>query len=63
MSDDIERLVRMNQRLLLIVGYAMSFVMTTQQRSKEDTEKYEWLVHAVDNLVYLDKPLLPNFMV
>ncbi len=56
-DDEIEKLVYTNQRLLLIIGYAMGFIMNTPRNSKKDEKKYQWLVNAIDNLVYLDKPL------
>ena len=57
---EIEKIIHMNQRLLLILGYAMGFVMPYGKKlSGDDKEKYQWLVKAVENLVYLDKPLPP----
>jgi hypothetical protein len=56
-DKEIEKLVHMNQRLLLIVGYAASFVCDTPIHNNSDKLKYDWLMQAIENLVYLDKPL------
>lgn len=57
MSED-DQLQHMNLRLLLILGYAMAFVMPYGKTlTGDDKEKYRWLVKAVENVVYLDKPL------
>lgn len=59
MKDEIEKIIHMNQRLNLILGYAMGFVTKSAIINKEDDEKYKWLIKAVENLIYLDKPLPP----
>ncbi len=57
-DDEVDRMLHMTQRLNLILGYAMGFIMPYGRTLKgEDKEKYKWLVQAVENLLYLNKPL------
>jgi len=58
-NEEIEKMIHMNQRLNLILGYALGFVTKTARQSDEDESKYRWLICAVENLLYLDKPLPP----
>ncbi len=58
-KEDIYNLLHMNQRLNLILGYAMGFVTHTSIQCKEDEAKYRWLITAIENVIYLDKPLPP----
>jgi hypothetical protein len=61
MTDDEEKkLIYMNYRLLLILGYAMGFIFNdSKQYTDKEKEQYDWLNAAVQNVVYLDKPLPP----
>ena len=52
---EIEKVIQMNERLLLVLGYAMGFIFTNDADSKDP--RYIWLITAIENLVYLDKPL------
>lgn len=64
---DIEKLVHMNQRLLFILGYGtsvMSELMKEVGMRLNPTEEYKndgygWFLQAIENIVYLDKPLPP----
>lgn len=57
-EKEIEKLIHMNQRLNLVLGYAIGFIMPYGQTLEgNDLEKYRWLCNAIDNLCYLDKPL------
>lgn len=56
-NEEIDKLIHMNERLNLILGYAMSFVFSAVR--KIDCPRYKWIVNAVENLIYLDKPLPP----
>lgn len=57
---NVEKLFHMNQRLNLVLGYAMGFIMPYGKAFENDQkERYEWLKKAIENLVYLDKPLPP----
>ncbi len=59
-DEEIDKMIHMNQRLSLILGYAMGFVMPYSRKlTGEDKEKYQWLISAIENLLYLDKPLPP----
>lgn len=61
MTDkEIEKLIQMNNRICLILGYAMGFILPHSKTYEGlDKEKYKWLVKAVENLLYLDKPMPP----
>ncbi len=57
-ESDIEKLIQMNQRLSLVMGYAMSLLFEYSETLPEfKKDKYYWLIEAVANLIYLDKPL------
>lgn len=58
-EEEIDKLIHMNSRLLLLLGYSLSFVTKTEHKSHEDESKYQWLLKAVENIVYLDKPFPP----
>lgn len=58
MEEHLEYLTHMNQRLNLVLGYAMAFVFEKSKSNKMDAQ-YKWLCNAVENLIYLDKPLPP----
>lgn len=59
-DEEIHKLVQMNQTLLFILGYATSFASELKLKTVEDKKKYRWLMDAIDNVVYLDKPLPPR---
>lgn len=64
---DIEKLVQMNQRLLLVLGYGTAVMgelmrevgMRLDPTEEYKSEGYGWFLQAIENLVYLDKPLPP----
>lgn len=56
-KSEIDKITDLNTRLLLVLGYAMGFVMNVPLPTPESKKKYDWLCKAVENLVYLDKPL------
>lgn len=58
MREHLEYLTNMNQRLNLVLGYAMAFIFEKSKSNKMDAQ-YKWLCNAVENLIYLDKPLPP----
>lgn len=59
MTDtEIEKLIHMNQRLQLLLGYALAFIHP-RALIDDDIIKYKWLTKSVENLLYLDKPLPP----
>jgi hypothetical protein len=59
MTDEIEKLMRMNQSLLLLLGYATGLLKIPECTQKDDEywSKCQWLNKAIENVVYLDKPL------
>lgn len=59
-DDNIERLIQMNQRLLLVMGYATSVILELGKYVPEEKKHgVYWVVEAIENIVYLDKPLPP----
>jgi hypothetical protein len=57
-DNEIEKLIHANQRLNLVLGYAMAFIFEYSKNLPEsEQEKYDWLCNAIENIVYLDKPL------
>ncbi len=58
-QDEIKQLTHLNQRLLLLIGYASGFICQVERKTADDEKKYRWLMTAIENLVYLDKPLPP----
>jgi hypothetical protein len=57
---DNERLIHIIQRLSLILGYASGFISDYAKTLPEiDKDKYYWLINAIENVLYLDKPLPP----
>lgn len=57
-ETEIERLIHMNQRLNLVLGYAMALLHEHYEKTPEYMKtKYYWLTESVENLIYLDKPL------
>lgn len=59
-DDNINRLIQMNARLLLVMGYATSVILEISNRIPEDKKQgVYWVIEAMENIVYLDKPLPP----
>lgn len=60
-NEEIDKLVYMNTRLLIVLGYALAYRDPPLNKDIDSIEykKYLWLMNAVENLVYLDKPLPP----
>lgn len=59
-DENIEKLIQMNQRLLLVMGYATSIIVHLRQYIPiEDDHPVAWFIQAMENIVYLDKPFPP----
>lgn len=59
-DEDIKRLVHMNERLLLAMGFVTSIIFNTKHFVPEEKRHgMNWFLEAMENLVYLDKPLPP----
>jgi hypothetical protein len=55
-----KKLEDLNLRLCLVMGYAMSMLFSCENNMPiEQLPKYKWLKIAIENLIYLDKPLPP----
>lgn len=59
-DDEIERIININTRLLLIMGYTISTLLEIKDYiPKEKEKKINWIIHSVENIVYFDEPLPP----
>ena len=59
-EDNVDKIIQMNQRLLLVMGYATSVILELGKYvSDEKKQGLYWVIEAVENIVYLDKPLPP----
>ncbi len=60
-EENINKLIHMNERLLLIIGYATSLLIVElgKEIPEERKQRINWIISAVENIVYLDKPLPP----
>lgn len=57
-DEEIKRITHMNERLLLVMGFATSVLLELDKYvPEEEKEGLYWIIDAVENLVYLDKPL------
>jgi hypothetical protein len=58
-DQDIVKLILRNQRLLLLVGFATALIRDPSGCKADDVyaEKHAWFMKAIENVVYLDKPL------
>jgi hypothetical protein len=52
-ESDIQELIKTNQRLLFLIGYASSFLFECAEYV--DKEKHEWFNEAVEATVYQDE--------
>lgn len=61
MSDEeIQKMVQMNQRLLLVLGFGTSLILQLRKLLPHDDCPFVlWFIQAMENIVYLDKPLPP----
>jgi len=46
-----------NQQLLLLLGYASALIFQCEPYIEKN--KYDWILEAISNVVYLDKPMPP----
>lgn len=59
-ENNIDKLIQMNQRLLLVMGYATSVILELGKHIPEEKKDgVYWVIEAIENIVYLDKPLPP----
>jgi len=59
-EDNVDKLIQMNQRLLLVMGYATSAILELGHLVPEEKKQgIYWVIEAIENIVYLDKPLPP----
>lgn len=59
-DEQIKRITHLNERLLLVMGFATSVILELGSYVPEQRKQgIYWVIEAVENLVYLDKPLPP----
>ncbi len=58
---DIQALIDTNYRVLTLLGIAVSFVMDYKKLETyhDQSDKCDWFLQAIENVVYLNKPLPP----
>lgn len=56
-NEEINKLINCNQRLLILLGYATSMLFECENNINK--KQFEWFKQAIENVVYLDKPLPP----
>lgn len=58
---DIKELIDANFRILLLLGYATSIVVSYSKLEAyhDDSEKCKWFLDAIQAVVYENKPLPP----
>ena len=59
-EDNTERLLQMNERLLFVMGFAITIMIDLRKNALDpDKQAIDWVIHAIKNIVYLNKPLPP----
>ena len=63
-DESIQNLIDTNYRLLTLLGFATALIFEHKNMSGISTKSYkqcEWFIQAINNVVYLKKPL-PEFI-
>jgi len=59
-EEQIEKLRQKNAELLFILGYASSAILALMGQLPEDKKNgIFWIIQAIENVVYQDKPMPP----
>ncbi len=53
-DEQVNKIIGTNQRLCMLLGYVTEMIMTGSDPARE-----EWFESAIENVVYLDKPIPP----
>jgi len=60
-EKEIQEIIDMNYRALTLLGYATSLIMDYREtcvlRHTDEKKKCDWFLEALNNVVYLNKPL------
>lgn len=58
---DVQNLINANFRILTLLGYAMSIVVSYEKLEAyhDDSEKCKWFFDAIQAVIYENKPLPP----
>lgn len=59
LEEQIKELTDINFRILTLLGFATSIVMSYKELEAyhDDTEKVDWFLQSLNNVIYLNKPL------
>ncbi len=62
-DESIQNLIDTNYRVLTLLGYATSLVMDYKKLEAyhDNLDKCNWLLQAINDVIYLKKPL-PEFI-
>lgn len=59
-NEQIEKLLNKNAELLFILGYASSAILALSSNLPEEKRNgVLWIIQAIENVVYQDKPMPP----
>jgi hypothetical protein len=60
-EEQINKIIGMNQQVLMLLGIATALLKTPDCEQPDDEYwiKYNWFIKAIENVVYLDKPIPP----
>ncbi len=59
-ETEIENIIGMNQKALMLLGYSSSLLMVNKNKMlARDKRKLEWLLKAIEDVVYHNKPVPP----
>ena len=57
-NEEIEKIIKINHQLLMVLGFGLSIILEIRRDSyRECDDKMSWFIQAVENIIYLDKPL------
>jgi hypothetical protein len=59
-EDNINKVLQMNQKLLIVMGYTTAIILQSRNSfSKEDQIRLNWIIEAIDNIIDTEIPLRP----
>lgn len=58
-EEQIDYLIDKNNSLLLVMGVAVSVILDIQHHVPKKRKDIKWIMDAIENIVYLDKPPPP----
>ncbi len=61
-DEQIKNIIDTNFRILILLGYSTSLVMEYKNflvKESKEHKKCEWFIQALNDVIYLQKPLPP----